>query len=100
MTRLHVLTMKREEKIRANRPVSPEKVAKIQELVKDGSSLRSTAIKTNSSYSTVYRHVAQFSKRQTRIRISAFDDQEWGYIVGLLLVMVAELLGRKQDIMS
>jgi hypothetical protein len=72
-------------KIWLNKRITPEKVSKIQELVKGGSSIRSTAKKTDTSYSTVYRYAAQFSKRQTQIRLSSFNDREWGYIVGLFV---------------
>jgi hypothetical protein len=82
-------------KIGRAKHLEPENVRKIRELVKAGFSLRKTAIKTGTSYSTVYKYAAQFSNRQTHIRLSVFSECEWGYIVGLFVGDGSRMLNKK-----
>jgi len=72
-------------KLRRFERMTPERIEEIQRLVKNGVSLRGVARETGVSYSAVYRHAKQFSKRQTFVDFSVFSEHELGYIVGFFV---------------
>lgn len=70
---------------RHSRQFTPTEKEKIQELVKSGLSLRCVSRELGLPYSTVHGIAACYSKRQSRIDLSALTELERGYIIGAFI---------------
>ena len=80
---------------RRNRRFTAREIEQIRTLVKNGWSLRRVSRETGVPYSTVHRYAAQFSKRQTRMNFSVFNERELGYFVGAFVGDGSRIVERK-----
>lgn len=65
--------------------LSSDQIRAIQNMVKEGSSLRSVARQTNVDYSVVHRIAGRYAKKQMKLDLSALNERELGYIVGFFV---------------
>jgi len=81
----HTVYAKEKNRIRRFRRLSDDRIRKIQNMVKEGFSLRSVARQTNLNYSAVQRIAGCYAKKQMRLDLDALDERERGYVVGFFV---------------
>lgn len=73
------------KKISKSTKLSQDKIEQIQILARNGLSLRAISRSTGINFSTVHKYAKQFSKKQSIVDFSVYDQYELGYIIGFFV---------------